>query len=78
MHAFVGARADDTVVFTRNTTDALNLLAGALPDGSTVVTLDLEHHANLLPWRGHDHVHLPTPAIARPHCRTCSTRHWDG
>ena len=62
VHAFVGARADDTVVFTRNTTDALNLLAGVLPDGSTVVTLDLEHHANLLPWRGHDHVHLPTPA----------------
>ena len=33
VHTFVGARADDTVVFTRNTTDALNLLAGALPDG---------------------------------------------
>jgi selenocysteine lyase/cysteine desulfurase len=45
----VGARDDDVVVFTRNTTDALNLLAGAVP-GDTVV-LDLEHHANLLPWR---------------------------
>ncbi|WP_448002816.1 aminotransferase class V-fold PLP-dependent enzyme [Agromyces bauzanensis] len=45
----VGARDDDLVVFTRNTTDALNLLAGAVP-GETVV-LDLEHHANLLPWR---------------------------
>ena len=45
----VGARDDDLVVFTRNTTDALNLLAGAVP-GDTVV-LDLEHHANLLPWR---------------------------
>ncbi|WP_353827866.1 aminotransferase class V-fold PLP-dependent enzyme [Agromyces sp. SYSU T0242] len=44
----VGARTDDHVVFTRNTTDALNLLAGAVP-GETVV-LDLEHHANLLPW----------------------------
>ncbi|MGR0320879.1 aminotransferase class V-fold PLP-dependent enzyme [Agromyces sp. ZXT2-3] len=44
----VGARLDDTVVFTRNTTDALNLLAGAVP-GETVV-LDVEHHANLLPW----------------------------
>src|SRR3954451_13439898 len=27
---FLGARADDLVLFTRNTTDALNLLAGAL------------------------------------------------
>ncbi|MFC7451328.1 aminotransferase class V-fold PLP-dependent enzyme [Rhodococcus daqingensis] len=46
---FVGARADDVVVFTRNTTDALNLLAGCVP-GDTVV-LDIEHHANLLPWK---------------------------
>ncbi|MGW9629535.1 aminotransferase class V-fold PLP-dependent enzyme [Agromyces sp. NPDC055520] len=45
----VGARTDDLVIFTRNTTDALNLLAAAVP-GDTVV-LDLEHHANLLPWR---------------------------
>ncbi|WP_229276019.1 aminotransferase class V-fold PLP-dependent enzyme [Agromyces kandeliae] len=44
----VGARLDDLVVVTRNTTDALNLLAGAVP-GETVV-LDIEHHANLLPW----------------------------
>jgi selenocysteine lyase/cysteine desulfurase len=27
-----------------------------------VLTLDLEHHANLLPWRAHDHRHLATPA----------------
>ncbi|MDH2444741.1 aminotransferase class V-fold PLP-dependent enzyme [Amnibacterium sp. CER49] len=46
--AFVGARPDDAVVLTRSTTEALNLLAGAVP-GSTVV-LDVEHHANLLPW----------------------------
>ena len=48
---FVGARSDDVVVFTRNTTDALNLLAGAVPDGGEVIFLDAEHHANLLPWR---------------------------
>ena len=44
-----GARADDVVVFTRNTTDALTLLAGAVP--GRVVHFDIEHHANLLPWR---------------------------
>jgi selenocysteine lyase/cysteine desulfurase len=47
--AYVGARSDDVAVITRNTTDALNLLAGAVP-GRTLV-LDVEHHANLLPWR---------------------------
>lgn len=48
---FVGARAGDVVVFTRNTTDALNLLAGCVPSWGDVVFLDLEHHANLLPWQ---------------------------
>lgn len=57
---FLGARASDHVVFTRNTTDALNLLARALPAGTTVVTFGGEHHANLLPWpRGS--VRLPVP-----------------
>lgn len=46
--AFVGARPDDTVQLVRHTTDALNLLATAVP--GEVVTLDVEHHANLLPW----------------------------
>jgi selenocysteine lyase/cysteine desulfurase len=50
---FVGARADDVVVFTRNTTDALNLLAGCVP--GAVLCLDIEHHANLLPWRKGPH-----------------------
>ncbi|MFG2110372.1 aminotransferase class V-fold PLP-dependent enzyme [Micromonospora chersina] len=57
---FLGARPDDHVIFTRNTTDALNLLARALPAGTTVVTFAGEHHANLLPWpRGS--VRLPVP-----------------
>jgi len=48
--AFLGARPDDVVVFTRNTTDALNMLASAVP--GPVIHLDTEHHANLLPWQG--------------------------
>jgi selenocysteine lyase/cysteine desulfurase len=49
---FVDARDDDVVIFTRNTTDALNLLAAAVPGGrGGVLHLDIEHHANLLPWR---------------------------
>jgi selenocysteine lyase/cysteine desulfurase len=49
---FVGARPNDEVIFTRNTTDSLNLLASIVP-GETVV-LDIEHHANLLPWIAED------------------------
>ena len=48
---FVGGRIDDAVVFTRNTTDAINLAAHILPADGDVVVLDIEHHANLLPWK---------------------------
>ncbi|MFD5176075.1 aminotransferase class V-fold PLP-dependent enzyme [Nocardia sp. NPDC058379] len=48
---FLDAADDQVVVFTRNTTDSLNLLAGCVP-GETVV-LDIEHHANFLPWTAH-------------------------
>ncbi len=51
LHRFLGARPDDVVIFTRNTTDSLNLLAKAVPKGGEVVYLDVEHHANLLPWQ---------------------------
>jgi len=57
---FLGARAGDEVIFTRNTTDALNLLARALPAGTTTVVFDGEHHANLLPWPSVRR--LPAPA----------------
>ena len=59
---FLGAREDDSVIFTRNTTDAMNLLAHALPPGTTVVVFESEHHAALLPWdRRHRTVRLPVP-----------------
>ncbi|MPZ82876.1 MAG: aminotransferase class V-fold PLP-dependent enzyme [Actinophytocola sp.] len=52
LRRFVGARRTDAVVFTRNTTDALNLLARVLPKGTSVVHFDTDHHAALLAWRG--------------------------
>ncbi len=48
---FLNCADDQVVVFTRNTTDSLNLLASCVP-GDTVV-LDIEHHANFLPWTRH-------------------------
>lgn len=64
---FVDTRDNDTVLFVRGTTDALNLLARAVPDGCSVVVFSAEHHANLLPWqhRGSRVSHLrqlPLPA----------------
>ncbi|RAN79397.1 cysteine desulfurase [Bacillus sp. SRB_336] len=66
---FVGARTDDAVIFTRNTTDSLNLLAscvesllaerghtaGTSHEHGEVLYLDIEHHANLLPWQALPH-----------------------
>jgi selenocysteine lyase/cysteine desulfurase len=57
---FVGARGPDDVVFVRNTTEAINVLAASLPAASRVLTSPVEHHANMLPWRGrHDIRMLP-------------------
>jgi selenocysteine lyase/cysteine desulfurase len=61
VHEFVGARPDDAVLFTRNTTDALNLMAHILPADAHTVVFETEHHANLLPWRRRHVTVLPPP-----------------
>ncbi|MFD8412468.1 aminotransferase class V-fold PLP-dependent enzyme [Streptomyces sp. NPDC059650] len=48
--AFLDCRPADQVVFTRSTTDSLNLLASALPADCRVFVFETEHHASLLPW----------------------------
>ena len=58
--AFVGAQ-DHEIAFTKNATEALNLVAYTLGDdragdlcitaGDTIVITELEHHANLVPWQ---------------------------
>ncbi|MDX5452425.1 MAG: cysteine desulfurase, partial [Rhodococcus sp. (in: high G+C Gram-positive bacteria)] len=56
---FVGADADE-LVFTKNATESLNLVAYAFADarfprrvgpGDEIVVTELEHHANLVPWQ---------------------------
>ncbi|MGV9254652.1 aminotransferase class V-fold PLP-dependent enzyme [Streptomyces sp. NPDC003697] len=47
---FLDCRDTDQVVFTRSTTDSLNLLARAVPDDCRVFVFETEHHASLLPW----------------------------
>ncbi len=58
---FVGARDDDTVLFTRTTTDSWALLSKALPARTTVFVFDSEHHSTLLPWGRFRTVRLPVP-----------------
>ena len=57
--SFVGSDPDE-LVFTKNATEAINLVSYVLGDnrferavgpGDVVVTTELEHHANLIPWQ---------------------------
>ncbi len=53
---FVNAWAPEAVVFTRGTTEAINLVAGSygratVGSGDTVVVTALDHHSNLVPWQ---------------------------
>ncbi|MFJ3528007.1 MULTISPECIES: aminotransferase class V-fold PLP-dependent enzyme [unclassified Streptomyces] len=58
---FLGCREDDQVIFTRSTTDSLNLLAAALPADCQVFVFETEHHASLLPWRDARVTYLNAP-----------------
>ncbi|MGW2820245.1 aminotransferase class V-fold PLP-dependent enzyme [Streptomyces sp. NPDC001443] len=62
---FLDCRAGDQVVFTRSTTDSLNLLAAALPAGCEVFVFETEHHASLLPWKDAQVTYLDAPRSPR-------------
>ncbi len=54
--AFIGARSEREIVFVRNATEAINLVAYSwgrsnVRAGDRVVTTQLEHHANIVPWQ---------------------------
>ena len=53
--AFLNAGSDKNIVFTRNATEAINLVAATwgrayLEAGDEIILSDLEHHANIVPW----------------------------
>ena len=52
---FIGAARREEVVFTRGTTDGLNLVAAALGrtlrPGDEILLTDMEHHSNIVPWQ---------------------------
>jgi len=53
---FINARKTEEVVFTRGTTEAINLVAASFCDsqmvtGDEVLVSDMEHHSNIVPWQ---------------------------
>jgi cysteine desulfurase/selenocysteine lyase len=58
--AFVNAPSRDEVIFTKNASEALNLVANTMAwaegplrvgEGDEVVTTEMEHHSNIVPWQ---------------------------
>ena len=54
--AFIGAPDPRTVIFTRGTTEGINLVAAAwgrkfIKAGDEIITTEMEHHSNLIPWQ---------------------------
>ena len=67
---FINARKTEEIVFTRGTTEAINLVAATfcasqMKKGDEVLVTDMEHHSNIVPWqmqaiqRGIKVAHLP-------------------
>lgn len=53
---FINARSTTEVVFTRGTTESLNLVAssfveGCMKEGDEVIVSTMEHHSNIVPWQ---------------------------
>jgi cysteine desulfurase/selenocysteine lyase len=58
VRAFLNAEAANEIVFTRSTTEALNLVAASfgqigIAEGDEIVLSIMEHHSNIVPWHFH-------------------------
>lgn len=54
--AFIGAAHDHEIIFTKGTTESLNLVASSfgrkfLKEGDSVIISAMEHHSNIVPWQ---------------------------
>ncbi|MFL6569666.1 MAG: cysteine desulfurase [Chthoniobacterales bacterium] len=53
---YIGAKSADEIVFTRGTTESINLVAQAwgakfMREGDVILLTEMEHHSNLVPWQ---------------------------
>ena len=56
VQAFIGAKQHEEIIFTKGTTESINLVANAwgnvfLEAGDEIIISSLEHHANIVPWQ---------------------------
>jgi len=56
VQSFIGAASSNEIVFTRGTTEAINLVASSfgetfLQDGDEIIISEMEHHSNIVPWQ---------------------------
>jgi len=60
LRKFIGAKRNEEVIFTRNTSEGLNLIAKSFlfNKGDKVVISDKEHNSNLLPWQVNPNIKL--------------------
>ncbi len=53
--AFLNARSAEEIIFTRGTTEGINLVAAAwgsrLKPGDVILLTEMEHHSNIVPWQ---------------------------
>ncbi len=53
---FINARSKEEIIFTRNATEAINLVSHTwgrqhVKDGESIIITEMEHHSNIVPWQ---------------------------
>ena len=56
VRAFINARSSSEIIFTRGTTESINLMASSfaeafMKEGDEVIVTEMEHHSNIVPWQ---------------------------
>lgn len=56
VRAFINAKSTNEIVFTRGTTESINLLATSfgeafINEGDEIIVSEMEHHSNIVPWQ---------------------------
>ena len=55
IQAFIGAKHNHEIIFTKGTTDSINLVASGfrtlLNKGDEIIISEMEHHSNIVPWQ---------------------------